>query len=93
MDFGLQVLDSKRSVFYDTGFVNLDSGFRKLKSRITQLQANFFWILGSKTYIFWDSGFQRVRFQIPKANIFWIPNFTSKNFLDSEIWITLNGAR
>ena len=46
----------------------LDSGFR-----------NSLWNL--------DSGFQKQKFpefQILKAKIFWIPDFTGKNLLDSE---------
>ena len=88
-------------IVLDSGFRNslwnLDSGFQSLAGFPIH-GAGFHiskpWILNSRSKNFLDSGFYEQKFTgfgIPQAEIYWIPEFTVKNFHDYGIWITLHG--
>ena len=91
--------DSKRSVFRDSGFLDLDSRFQRVGFRILDLDSGFqrvgFWILDLDSrfqgvgfrILDLDSGFQRVEFRISQVNVFRISDFTSKRFLNFGIRI------
>ena len=73
------------------------TGFKVLPQWISHFKSSVF---RDSRFLNQDSGLQKVGFhkqifpgfQIPQANVSWIPDSTSKCFLDSGIQITLYGA-